>query len=434
MAKVKSKKQKQPVAVSEFISTDGVSKVSKVKAYFVLGDWSRVIRLGNATLRSQDITATEVDYVLAYVATALMQSNEIEQGRQLLKRIRNVDAIRSELGALLVSNCYETLGRLRLLMPNSRKDAVYFKKSADALKVSDSELAARFRYMNACFDFGEDSEVSAALSNEFEYIPKADHTLHEARLRSLASKQAKLANKVFNTKALPSQTSEFRATESKESLVGLIEKKNRPIVLIAGMRHCGSTALFNLIRLGLNHLGYTVFSGYSERIDIDELKNHEADCALIKTHEIRDDLAELADIIICPVRDIRDTIASAKRREFPMLKQLGTVEYAKHNRLLNQTWQQLQNYCFIYESFIKNPECEVKRLYSFLQIPESLINTVINKVNELPKNKYHETLLSELHITDKNRELTYFDTLTTDEIKKITQHNLNWLRKYGYEK
>jgi hypothetical protein len=205
------------------------------------------------------------------------------------------------------------------------------------------------------------------------------------------------------------------------------------MVLIAGMRHCGSTALFNLIRLALNHLGYTVFSGYSEKITIDDLKSHDEDCALIKTHEIRNDLEELADIVICPVRDIRDTVASAKRREFPMLKRLGTVDYAKHNRLLNQTWEPLQDHCFNYESFIKVPEGEVEKLYSFLSIPNSLVTKVIKEVRELPTNKYHETLLSDIHITDKNRELTYFDTLTASEIKQITQHNLRWLKKYGYE-
>jgi hypothetical protein len=431
MAKVKSQKQSQSVTVSEFISTDGVSKVSKVKAYFVLGDWSRVIRLGNATLTSQNMTESEVDLILAYIAAALVQKDEIEQSRQVLKRIKNIDEIKSELASLLVSNCYETFGRIRLLMPDTKEDAAYFKKSADALGVSDSDLAARFRYMNACFDFGQSNDVTAALSNEFEQHPRADKTLQEARLKSLVSKQTKLSNMVSNATVLVNNEKEDK--KNTESLISLIEQQRKPTVLIAGMRHCGSTALFNLIRLALNNLGYSLFSGYSEKITIDDLKNHEEDCALIKTHEIRDDLEELADIIICPVRDIRDTVASAKRREFPMLKRLGTVDYAKHNRLLNQTWEALQDHCFHYETFIKSPEEEVKKLYGFLNVPESLVSKVVKEVNELPTDKYNETLLSDTHITDKNRELTYFDTLTASEIKQITQHNLRWLKKYGYE-
>lgn len=412
-----------------------IDEVSQVKAYYVLCDWSSVIQLSNETLQSKQLSEFDYDLFVCYVAAALMQQNEIEQSIQTLKKLNNLKKIKSELLNLFVSNCYESLGRIEFLMSNDLNGDVYFRKSATTLKASDTDMAVRFRYMSACLDFNKSKEFATTLSEEFKLNPKADYTQLEKRLSVLESKQKKLVSLIDRYSALSTEqyTNAVQRTESSELLINLIERGHKPMILIAGMRHCGSTALFNLVRLALNHLGYTVFSGYSEKIEIDKLKTLKEDCAVIKTHEIQDDIKDLADIIICPIRDIRDTIASAKRRSFPMLESMGVIEYSKHNRLLCQTWSALEDYCFRYENYMNEPEKEVGKLYSFLGIPESLSNNIITEVNDLPTDKYHETLLSATHITDQSRQLTYFDTLTSFEVKQITKYNWLWLKEYGYE-
>lgn len=420
-------------AVSEFISIDGAGKLSKIKAYFVLGDWGRVINFGSEALKSQELTKDEIDLANIYIACALMQKHEMEQSKLIIERIKDLSGVRSELSSLIVSNCYDILGRVSLLIPNSKEAPSYFRKSASVLGLKDCDLAARFRYINACFDYGQNNDIATALSSEIDKHPTIDYTLQEARLETLEEKQSEILTRIEKSKALTNKNEASSREKANASLVSLIEQGLKPVVLIAGMRHCGSTALFNLVRLSLNHLGYTVFSGYSETIETDSFKDKEMDCTVIKIHEIRDDLEELADFIICPVRDIRDTIASAKRREFPMLKNMGLIGYSKYNRMLSQTWSEYEDYCFHYENYITTPRDEVKHLFRFLGVSEALVDEIISEVNHLPTDQYNETLLSRYHITDSKRELTYFDTLSTSEIKEITSLNSSWLKKYGYE-
>ncbi|WPL15274.1 hypothetical protein Thiowin_00159 [Thiorhodovibrio winogradskyi] len=82
------------------------------------------------------------------------------------------------------------------------------------------------------------------------------------------------------------------------------------IIVVAGMRHSGSTALFNVLRLALKESGINFNSGYSENIDLDNMSK--TPVLLIKTHELRDDIKLRADYVFTTVRDLRDTIASAK--------------------------------------------------------------------------------------------------------------------------
>src|SRR3546814_3525219 len=61
---------------------------------------------------------------------------------------------------------------------------------------------------------------------------------------------------------------------------------SRGAIVIAGMRHSGSTALFNIVRLALKQRGVDFASFYSEAAQAERL--HDPDCPLllIKTHEL----------------------------------------------------------------------------------------------------------------------------------------------------
>src|SRR3546814_19142334 len=108
---------------------------------------------------------------------------------------------------------------------------------------------------------------------------------------------------------------------------------SRGAIVIAGMRHSGSTAIFNIVRLALKQRGVDFASFYSEAAQAERL--HDPDCPLllIKTHEFRDDVASRASMVITTRRDLRDTVASAQRRKFTTYERLnGPGEYAKSTR------------------------------------------------------------------------------------------------------
>lgn len=232
-----------------------------------------------------------------------------------------------------------------------------------------------------------------------------------------------------------------RATEILQSKRKVLENTNTikikssdsaKVILVAGMRHSGSTALFNLVRIGGLLSGLNIQSGYSEQVNVEEIEADSYDVIILKTHEKRDDIFELADVVLTTRRDLRDTVASGKRREFNMLTKLGVLEYAKYNRTLHDIWSGDSDYEFVYEDFIKKPEQTVESLFSFLGLDLNLVQTTLEKINNLPTDQYKRTLLSPAHITDKDRKLTFKDSLSHDELEVINKQHGKWLQDYGY--
>ncbi|MGD9212478.1 MAG: sulfotransferase [Desulfobacteraceae bacterium] len=204
-------------------------------------------------------------------------------------------------------------------------------------------------------------------------------------------------------------------------------------IVVAGMRHSGSTALFNIIRLMLIEAGLKFVSCYSEYQGCIE-KVRTANClGLIKIHEMRDDVAQVANVVLTTRRDLRDTVASAVRRQFPLLKKIGSpVEYAKYNRSLHDAWNSISDYQFVYEKFIINPIDCIHTIAQLVDIDSVDAEKIYDQVSHLPQDDYDTTLLSPSHITDPERKLTYKDSLDKKIIAEIENHNSNWLKEYGY--
>lgn len=207
----------------------------------------------------------------------------------------------------------------------------------------------------------------------------------------------------------------------------------RPVVVIAGMRHSGSTALFNTIRLGYLAMGIDPLAGYSEAHDFVAKARGSEQHVILKTHEMRDDVLGMATTVFTTVRDLRDTIASAVRRKFLILEKLNSpIEYAKYNRMLHDTWLPHSDFVFEYERFMRFPLVVTREIFEHLGIDTQFAADVVSQVASLPLDAYDTTLLSPTHITDPERKLGYQDTLTSDTVKRIeSDHNL-WLRTHGY--
>lgn len=232
----------------------------------------------------------------------------------------------------------------------------------------------------------------------------------------------------------PKDTSSFSSNGCKGFDIPALVRQGRVTVVIAGMRHSGSTALFNIVRGALDTAQLRFESFYSEGAGKELLDDPGQELLLIKTHEFRDDVASRATVVLNTRRDLRDTVASAKRREFPLLQRVGgVVEYAKYNRALHEMWFPRGDYEFIYEDYITHPERETRRVLEFLGLGLVDAVQISRDVQNLPTNQYNKLLLSPTHITDPERILSYRDSLTAEEIRGIQVNHGGWLRRHGYE-
>lgn len=204
-------------------------------------------------------------------------------------------------------------------------------------------------------------------------------------------------------------------------------------IVVAGMRHSGSTALFNILRLAFAREGSRVMSGYSEHKQTAKLLRRKAGLRLVKTHEFRDDIAAAADLIFTARRDLRDSVASAVRRDFPLYRQLRTpVEYAKHNRALHALWAPHSDFEFVYEKFMADPVAVTADVLEAAGLSSLPAAAICRAVLKLPTDDYATTLLTPQHITDPTHQLTYRDTLAASDIKTIEAHHHKWLRRHSY--
>lgn len=208
---------------------------------------------------------------------------------------------------------------------------------------------------------------------------------------------------------------------------------HRAVVIVAGMRHSGSTALFNILRLGLSRAGHDFVSCYSEQENCASKVRQAGRMGLIKTHEFRDDLLAMADFVFTARRDLRDSVASAVRRDFHLYKQLRTpVEYAKYNRTLYDIWAPHSDFEFVYEKFLADPAAVTGNVLEATGLTPSWAPEICQEVLNLPTDDYQTTLLSPQHITDPTHKLTYRDTLASADISAIQTHHCDWLQRHGY--
>lgn len=213
----------------------------------------------------------------------------------------------------------------------------------------------------------------------------------------------------------------------------LFHSTTNPTIIVCGMRHSASTALFNAIRLGFERAGKQLSANYSEYFEISNMKCVTGLAHLTKIHEYREDHYKRANFVITTRRDLRDTVASAKRRGFSLLAKVGgAVQYAAYNRSLHEAWHDKSDLEISYDYFIANPVLAIKDVFELLGLNSSLAAQVAEEVNALPTNNYPVTLLSDTHITDPNRELTFRDTLELKDIASINQRHSDWLQRYSY--
>ncbi len=374
------------------------------------GDWASLIKLDAGLVESHPRRA-----MLALLAGAAhLQVNDLPSARQCIRQAREWGCDSRAVARILIAGVHNTLGRMAAVRHKESRALEHFRLAVDGVG-GDARLAHEARSIREIAQLGLADQVADLIR------------LQGPGGRSVAADGAGEATE-WRHGSLPGR----RAVAPPEAPVRS-SSPGRGAIVIAGMRHSGSTALFNVIRIALESAGIPLVSFYSEGTGNERLYDPDCPLLLIKTHEFRDDVAARATVVVTTRRDLRDTVASAKRRQFPMLDRLkGPIEYAKYNRALHEVWRPKSHYEFVYERYVAQPVQEIGRLLRILGLGDIDAAAVQARVAALPVDDYDTSLLSPTHITDPNRVMSYRDSLTEGEVERIGLEHADWLHRYGY--
>jgi hypothetical protein len=135
--------------------------------------------------------------------------------------------------------------------------------------------------------------------------------------------------------------------------------KDKILVLDGGMVRSGSTWLFNVLRILFLKKTNKLWSGV--------LKNWngelESDVTLIKIHAFQrnEKLIKKSDFVFYSFRDLRDVVASIKRKNGKDCD----IEYVDNLVKEFEKWKKVSDYSMKYENMIKDNCVEIKKYLIF---------------------------------------------------------------------
>ncbi len=352
--------------------------------------------------------------------TAHYQLGHAEIARRHVTQALEWGCNRRQAAQILISSVHNTLARAAALRHEEARALNHFRNSVHGVN-GDAHLAYQARSVREVANLNLIGQAAQIIRSQIQ-------TDLGPILEDFSQEHHK---KSYPIQALSKPTHVDTSRLGRPHSTPAADKRT---IVIAGMRHSGSTALFNIVRLALKQKGLPFTSFYSEGNNSELLNDPNQGLLLIKTHELRDDVLMRADVVITTRRDLRDTVASAKRRDFPVLRQLnGVVEYAKYNRALHDQWLPHSDHEFVYESFMASPTVEARRVLALLDLADVDVAAICTEVSSLPTDQYDTTLLSPTHVTDPCRVASFRDSLSDVQILKMTSDHAAWLRRYGYD-
>jgi hypothetical protein len=408
-----------------------------------------------ATQRAADLE--QKLYAETVAGEAQLQEAALLRGKvdalepELQQRAREIDLLRAQLQKAetertaaigTASNYEEELRRLKDTLQSAIQESTEKQKGfRSEIDRRDRELQIRSSELAEMAEQKAAAEKTAALAATRER--DAEDRIARSRDEILGNELHQLAAMIAEVKQQQAQASDAErqiVDQLKQGLWDSSRRRNTPFdvvrggtVLVAGMRHSGSTALFNIIRIGLEEAGVEFEATYAEHERLSTILSSDVRVKLVKIHEMKDGIAASASFVFTTVRDLRDSVASAVRRQFQLVEALrGCVAYARYNRALHSQWVPLSDYTFTYETFMLEPLQVTQRVLAAVGLHAVRAETVLEAVLHLPTNQYETTLLSPAHITDPERKLTYRDSLSCGQILQIEADSSEWLGRNGY--
>ncbi|MDO6691936.1 hypothetical protein Q4574_01510 [Aliiglaciecola sp. 3_MG-2023] len=400
--------------------------ISTIKENWYFGEWDKLAAIDIEQLHSHP----DIDKLAALKAAGFQQLGDIANCRKYMQIAQSLGCDNVFISRLLISGVHNSLGKIAALKNKKNMVVYHFSHAVNLGSFTENRLVKHSRTIRELTNIGLMDQAIEVLDNV-----SANHTEENI---SANSKITFLQQELLRLKKSVREKSISSVVDAPIlagciNLPELMLKKQKTTILVAGMRHAGSTALFNIVRLALEKSKVDFVSGYSEKISIENLDANQAPVELLKTHELRDDILQRASFIYTTKRDLRDSVASAVRRKFPTVPKVGGVtEYAKYNRSIYEQWSNKSNFEFTYEEFIQHPLFVIEKVLSAIGLGKVDSAFIYNQVMELPTDQYGVTLLSPSHITDPSRNLSYVDTLSENEIKTIESQHGGWLQNNGY--
>jgi hypothetical protein len=206
----------------------------------------------------------------------------------------------------------------------------------------------------------------------------------------------------------------------------------KKLIVTAGMPRSGSTWLYNAVRLLLEGTG-CLDIGAGWIADFNSFKNH--DVVILKIHNFEPVIADNATVIFYSYRDVRDALASFKRK----FGNEPSIDQAKTFIDNDNKWRQKASFIMKYEEMIAAREKTINAIARCLQIqnanPHHLmqeIDTMNYTKGDKKNNTYNlENLLHKNHITD-GRHGSWKGHVPDTIITQIELECKDWLQANGY--
>lgn len=206
----------------------------------------------------------------------------------------------------------------------------------------------------------------------------------------------------------------------------------KKLIVTAGMPRSGSTWLYNAVRLLLEYTGkLDIGAGWIS--DFNSFKNH--DVVILKIHYFKPVIANNATMILYSYRDIRDALASFKRK----FGNEPSIEQARKFIHNDNIWREKASFIMKYEDMIAAQEKTLEKITGFLGITNANLIQIIQDINNMTYEKgekrndlYNmENLLHKNHITD-GRHGSWDGYVPKELIREIENEFNEWLQSNGY--
>ena len=409
--------------ISTLLGSADSSVLSMAKTNWYFGEWEELAKIDIETQGDHP----DVALLVALKASGYQQLGEIENCRKYVRAARQLGCNQEVLSRLLIAGIDNSLGKIAALQNNEEKSIQYFSSAVNLGSESQhTKLACYARSVKETARLGLLPQAAKLVGEESRVLDSYKFSPTEKELRGkILTEQIAHLNYLVTFGNL-NRSWKYGKAISRSSW-------EMPLIVVAGMRHSGSTALFNIVRLALLKAEVKFVSGYAENESWYGNRDKGDVVKLIKVHEFRDDIAYTNGFVFTTRRDLRDTVASAVRRGFRTVSDMGgAAKYARYNRTLHDIWMPHSNYVFIYEQFMQRPLSVIESMLDRLGLNRFWAQEILAELVSLPTDKYKETLLSPTHVTDPERQMSFRDTLSDEIIQEIDNDNTIWLAQYGY--
>ena len=217
---------------------------------------------------------------------------------------------------------------------------------------------------------------------------------------------------------------------------------NLRTVVVVGPTQCGSTRVFNTARLIGEVAGLSVRAHWDIKAH-PASPNYAIDVAKVHNEYGGARLRRHFDVVILPVRDLRDAALSALTRKF--IERDGIVRFCARQAHCVNRLAPFATLVLRYETFNAHTVRRIARSMC-VRLDDAQVNLVLRRLDVLYRSPdlpvvddrtcavYNRTLMSQAHNTAGGRSNKWRVGLTSHELRAIRRHPLiaRYLKQFNY--